>query len=197
MTGLRVVDLSRVLAGPLCTQMLADHGADVDQGRAAARATRRAVSARRSMTAGRGGVFHGAVNRGKRGIALDLSRPKGARVLEALLEGCRRAGGEFPARHDGALGARLRGTLAAAPSAPDLLRHLRLRRRRAVGRAAGLRRGAAGDVRADEHQRHAGVGRHPGWHSDRRLPHGLQCADRHSAGAGGARNGPEGDSASR
>jgi crotonobetainyl-CoA:carnitine CoA-transferase CaiB-like acyl-CoA transferase len=84
MTGLKVVDLSRVLAGPLCTQMLADHGADVVK----------IEPPQGDETRGLGppfdsegqAAYFGAVNRGKRGMALDLSRNEGRAVLEALLK---------------------------------------------------------------------------------------------------------------
>ena len=85
MTGLKVVDLSRVLAGPLCTQMLADHGAEVDQDRAAV--GRRDAPSRPAVRCGGQAAYFGAVNRGKRGDRRSTCRgPKGARVLEALLK---------------------------------------------------------------------------------------------------------------
>ena len=83
--GLRVLDLSRVLAGPLCAQMLADHGAEVIK-----------VEPPEGDEARRIGppldergecAYFAALNRGKRSIALDLSRPAGCVVLERLLAG--------------------------------------------------------------------------------------------------------------
>jgi crotonobetainyl-CoA:carnitine CoA-transferase CaiB-like acyl-CoA transferase len=84
--GIRVVDLSRVLAGPLCTQMLADHGADVikveppmgDETRLFGPPFDDAGDA----------AYFAAVNRGKRALSLDLARPEGHAVLEKLLAGC-------------------------------------------------------------------------------------------------------------
>ena len=84
MTGLRVVDLSRVLAGPLCTQMLADHGADVVKIEPPAGDETRGLGPPFDE-AGQAAYF-GAVNRGKRGMALDLSRVEGRAVLEVLLK---------------------------------------------------------------------------------------------------------------
>ncbi|MCP5060407.1 MAG: CoA transferase [bacterium] len=78
--GIRVLDLTRYLAGPFCTMMLADYGADVVK-----------VEARegrefRPAGAARDTYFFLSANRGKRSITLDLRKPKGKQVLLRLLE---------------------------------------------------------------------------------------------------------------
>lgn len=80
--GVRVIDLSRVLGGPYCTQVLADHGADVIK----------VEPPTGDETRGWGPPFQGdaasyflGVNRGKRGMALDLRQDQGRDVLRWLL----------------------------------------------------------------------------------------------------------------
>jgi formyl-CoA transferase len=77
--GLRVIELTQVMAGPFCGQVLADMGADVikveppDGG----------DQTRGSM----GEAAFRAVNRNKRSIALDLKQPDGQAVLHRLVAG--------------------------------------------------------------------------------------------------------------
>lgn len=81
--GVKVVDLTRVLAGPLCTQILSDHGADVVKVEPpAADETRRLGPPFDSRGEA---AYYCSLNRGKRGLALDLSQPGGREVLERLL----------------------------------------------------------------------------------------------------------------
>ncbi len=82
LAGIKVIDLSRVLGGPYCTQMLGDHGADVIK----------VEPPQGDETRGWGPPFQGdaasyyiGVNRNKRGIALDLAKPEGRDVLFRLL----------------------------------------------------------------------------------------------------------------
>jgi crotonobetainyl-CoA:carnitine CoA-transferase CaiB-like acyl-CoA transferase len=84
LTGLRVIDLSRVLAGPLCTQMLADHGADVVKIEPPSGDETRLLGP--PFDEAGDAAYFGAVNRGKRALGLDLARPEGRAVLEALLK---------------------------------------------------------------------------------------------------------------
>jgi len=79
--GLRVVDLSRVLAGPYCAQTLADHGADVIKIESREGDENRQWGARAAN--GISANFN-SVNRGKRSIALDLKAPGAADVLQRL-----------------------------------------------------------------------------------------------------------------
>jgi len=84
--GIRVLDLTRALAGPYCTLMLGDHGADVikvempgsgDETREWAPPSIKGISA-----------YYLAINRNKRSVTIDLKNPDGKRVLERLIERC-------------------------------------------------------------------------------------------------------------
>jgi crotonobetainyl-CoA:carnitine CoA-transferase CaiB-like acyl-CoA transferase len=84
LSGLKVVDLSRVLAGPLCTQMLADHGAEVIKVEPPSGDETRHLGP--PFDENGVAAYFGAVNRGKRAITLDLTQPDARATLEALLE---------------------------------------------------------------------------------------------------------------
>ena len=83
LAGFRVIDLTRVLGGPYCTQILADNGAEVikieppqgDEVRDWGPPFKGGISA-----------YFGGVNRNKRAIGLDLRSPEGQEVLFRLLE---------------------------------------------------------------------------------------------------------------
>lgn len=82
--GIRVVDLTSVVVGPLATQILADHGADVIKVESKAGDLVRVMNGR-SVTPGMGAKFlH--LNRNKRSIVLDLKNPAGHAALMKLIE---------------------------------------------------------------------------------------------------------------
>lgn len=83
LSGVRVIDLTRVLGGPFCTQILADHGADVVKVEPPAG----------DETRDWGPPFHDedaayfiGTNRNKRSIGLDLAIDAGRAVLMRMLE---------------------------------------------------------------------------------------------------------------
>jgi crotonobetainyl-CoA:carnitine CoA-transferase CaiB-like acyl-CoA transferase len=85
LAGLRVADLSRVLAGPYCTMVLADLGADVVK-------VERPEGGDETRSwgppfAGGEAAYYLSVNRGKRSCALDLAQPEGRALALELCAG--------------------------------------------------------------------------------------------------------------
>ena len=84
LAGLKIVDVSRVLGGPYCAQILADHGAEVikveppqgDDTREWGPPFKDGISS-----------YFSGLNRNKRSIAIDFTSEKGREVLFRLLEG--------------------------------------------------------------------------------------------------------------
>ena len=85
LSSVRVVDLSRVLAGPYCTMVLADLGADVVK-------VERPQGGDETRTwgppfAGGEAAYYLSVNRGKRSCAIDLSQDEGRALALELCAG--------------------------------------------------------------------------------------------------------------
>ncbi len=83
LNGIKVLDLSRVLGGPYCAQILGDHGADVIKVEPPNGDETRTWGP--PFTDGTAAYFEGA-NRNKRSIVLDLNASADQRIMFELLE---------------------------------------------------------------------------------------------------------------
>ena len=92
LTGVRVIDLTRVLAGPYCTQLLGDLGADVvkierpgtgDDTRGFAPPFLKDENGADTSES----AYFMSANRNKRSVALDISKPEGSDLARALIRG--------------------------------------------------------------------------------------------------------------
>jgi len=88
--GIRVLDLSRVLAGPSCTQLLADLGADVvkverpgigDETRAWGPPFLKDADGKDTTESG----YYVSANRNKRSVTINLAKPEGAALIRRML----------------------------------------------------------------------------------------------------------------
>ncbi len=90
LAGLRVIDCSTVLAGPYCTMLLGDLGAEVIKVEPPEGDSTRGWGPPWVGPANDDGrrtaAYYLAVNRNKRGLRLDLKTPDGAAILRRLLE---------------------------------------------------------------------------------------------------------------
>ena len=84
LAGIRVVDLTRILAGPLCTMMLGDMGADVIK--VEPPGTGDDTRTWGPPFADKESAYFLGVNRNKRSITLNMAVPAGQKVLAGLVE---------------------------------------------------------------------------------------------------------------
>ena len=91
LSGIRVLDLSRILAGPWATQTLADLGADVIKVERPGRGddTRTwgpPYQPSENSNAANESAYFLAANRGKKSIALDITSTEGQLIIRELIE---------------------------------------------------------------------------------------------------------------
>jgi crotonobetainyl-CoA:carnitine CoA-transferase CaiB-like acyl-CoA transferase len=82
LNGIKVVDLTRYLAGPFCTQLLGDYGAEIFKIEAV-------ENPRGEMgeSKGRDNYFFLSANRSKKSLRIAIKKPEGRAILERLIDG--------------------------------------------------------------------------------------------------------------
>ncbi|MEQ1706773.1 MAG: CoA transferase [Terricaulis sp.] len=92
LTGVRVLDLSRVLAGPWATQILGDMGADVIKVEKPGRGDDTRAWGPPFLPDPEGGhgdaAYYLAANRNKRSVTIDFAKPEGADIIRRLAPHC-------------------------------------------------------------------------------------------------------------
>ena len=90
--GIRVLDFSRILAGPFCSQILADYGADVikveqpGQGDETRSWQGKGESSAWRDDVGPMSFYFAAINRNKRSLTLDLKKPEALEIVKELVK---------------------------------------------------------------------------------------------------------------
>ena len=85
LSGVTVIDMTSVLMGPYCTQIMSDLGADVIKVEGPEGDITRQIGP--GKREGYTGVYY-SMNRGKRGISLDMKRPEAKAALLKMVEKC-------------------------------------------------------------------------------------------------------------
>ena len=93
LSGIKILDLTRVLAGPLSAQMLADLGAEVIKierpgGGDDARAFGPPYLVDPEGKANNNNSFYLCANRGKKSVTVDLAKPEGQEIIRELAKSC-------------------------------------------------------------------------------------------------------------
>lgn len=82
LAGVRVIDCTHAMAGPYATSLMGDLGADVIKVEPPSGDFLRRMDQKLAPTES---IYFHSINRSKRSLSLDLKRPEGKKVLEALL----------------------------------------------------------------------------------------------------------------
>ena len=93
LSGIRVLDLTRILAGPTCTQLLGDLGADIIKIEKPGVGDETRLWGPPFVTDANGNdttesAYYLCANRNKRSVTIDISKPEGAGLVRGLLERC-------------------------------------------------------------------------------------------------------------